>query len=330
MGKVGIIANPAAGKDIRRLVTQGRFVTNREKINVLKRILSGLKASGVDHIIMMPDSGMLGRIAVDTSEVNLRIDFLEMDILNDESDSSRAALGMLEAGVDCLVTLGGDGTNRAVVKGTCCVPIVPVSTGTNNVFPSMVEGTLAGLAAGVVANGMVELPLVTAVSNILDINIEGSPRDIALVDIAVCKNEFVGSRAVWDMDTVVELFLARAEPTSLGLSAIGAQLSPVALGDDRGIHVILGEGDFTVTAPIGPGVISEIPIREWRFLEVGKPVEVKLRSGTIALDGERTITLLNGQSAHVTLRSNGPRVVLIEDALSQAALRGVFTKNVIL
>ena len=33
---VGIIANPAAGKDIRRLVAEGRFVPNNEKRNIVQ------------------------------------------------------------------------------------------------------------------------------------------------------------------------------------------------------------------------------------------------------------------------------------------------------
>ena len=41
---------------------------------------------------------------------------------------------------DLIVTLGGDGTNRVVAKGCGNVPITPISTGTNNVFPKVVEG----------------------------------------------------------------------------------------------------------------------------------------------------------------------------------------------
>ena len=44
---VGIIANPAAGKDIRRLVAEGRFVPNNEKRNIVRRILAGLDAVGI-------------------------------------------------------------------------------------------------------------------------------------------------------------------------------------------------------------------------------------------------------------------------------------------
>ena len=55
---------------------------------------------------------------------------------------------MREAGCGALVVLGGDGTQRAVAKAWRDAPLVPLSTGTNNVFPLHVEATAAGLAAG--------------------------------------------------------------------------------------------------------------------------------------------------------------------------------------
>src|SRR5262249_14923015 len=81
---------------------------------------------------------------------------IELDLSDTESDSTCAATRLRERGVACLVTLGGDGTNRAVAKGCGEVPLVPLSTGTNNVFPQFMEGTIAGLAAGAIASGDVD------------------------------------------------------------------------------------------------------------------------------------------------------------------------------
>ena len=67
MSRVGIIANPAAGKDIRRIVAQGRFVPNHEKVNILKRVLAGLDAVGVERVLFMPDTGALGSNALQGS-----------------------------------------------------------------------------------------------------------------------------------------------------------------------------------------------------------------------------------------------------------------------
>ena len=65
MATVGIIANPASGKDIRRLVAHGRFVPNEEKISILKRLLAGLDAVGIDRLMLMPDGDALCRAALD-------------------------------------------------------------------------------------------------------------------------------------------------------------------------------------------------------------------------------------------------------------------------
>ena len=51
---VGIIANPASGKDIRRLVAHGSTFDNNEKINIVRRVLLGLAAAGVSEVAVSP------------------------------------------------------------------------------------------------------------------------------------------------------------------------------------------------------------------------------------------------------------------------------------
>jgi predicted polyphosphate/ATP-dependent NAD kinase len=61
---VGIIANPASGKDIRRLVAHGSAFDNNEKINIVRRVLLGLDAAGVERVVHLPDSyGIVERVA---------------------------------------------------------------------------------------------------------------------------------------------------------------------------------------------------------------------------------------------------------------------------
>jgi len=328
LATVGIIANPAAGKDIRRLVAHGRFVPNQEKVNILKRILVGLKAAGVERVVMMPDSALLGKTALDGTHLDIEIEFLDMTIFNEERDSSRAAQMMGQMGVDCLITLGGDGTNRAVAKGSGSVPLVPVSTGTNNVFPRLIEGTIAGLAAGVVARRLVDMDKTTIVSKRLEVYVDGQMRDIALVDVAVSRERFVGARAIWDIGTIHELFLSRAEPASIGLSAIGAQLQPLSISDANGMYIRPGPGGTRVVAPVAPGMVIPVSIEEWRLVDIGEQVEVRLRPCTIALDGERSFSVYAEQWAYVVLTRNGPPVVSIEDVMREAALNRVFTERI--
>ena len=79
-----------------------------------------------------------------------------------------------------------------------------------------------------------------------------------------------------------------------------------------------------MAAPVAPGMIIPVGIQEWRLIEFGECVDVKLRPCTVALDGERAFTLRPEQNAHVRLSDKGPRVVLIEPTLRAAAIGGVF------
>lgn len=327
MGLVGIIANPAASKDIRRLVAQGRVVPDWEKVNILRRVMLGLQAVGVESLVAMPDSSHLCQRARDDAQLSLDLSLLEMPAQYVEGDTVTAARLMGEMGVDCLVTLGGDGTNRAVAKGCTSLPLVAISTGTNNVFPTMVEGTLAGIAAGLVALERVDLEPVSCISKTLEIYVDGENQDLALVDVALSRERFVASRAIWDLRTLYEVFLTRAEPVSLGLSSVGGQLHPVSLADDEGLRYVLGngpeDGQEVVQAPIAPGMVSAIPIAEWQSLEMDVPVAVEPRHCTVALDGERAFNVTPQQRLELVLRRNGPRVVDVDAVLRAAAEKGV-------
>ena len=324
MGVVGIIANPAASKDIRRLVAHGRVVPDWEKVNIVRRVLLGMEAAGVRRAVVMQDMSHLCERARDDVNLSLDMDVLDMPTYGSTEDSVRAAGMMDRMGVGCLVTLGGDGTNRAVAKSCGQVPLVPISTGTNNVFPTMIEGTLAGLAAGVVAQGLVDLNRVSATSKRIEVYVDGEFRDMALVDLAVSRERFVASRAIWDVSTLYEVFLTRADPASIGLSSIGARLHPISMTDPAGLYFRPGPGGMTVLAPLAPGMVSHVPIEEWRKLPLGERVRVGFSPGTIALDGEREFSILPGQRVEVAISGNGPRVVILEDALREASSRGVF------
>ncbi len=53
---VGIVANPASGRDIRRLVAHGTVFDNNEKTAIVRRILIGLAAVGITRVAYMPEN----------------------------------------------------------------------------------------------------------------------------------------------------------------------------------------------------------------------------------------------------------------------------------
>jgi predicted polyphosphate/ATP-dependent NAD kinase len=328
---VGIIANPASGKDIRRLIACGTVVTNQEKINIIIRMLKSMDALGIEQVFIMPDPSHIANRVIDevagelaTTDVTL----LDMPyILGTFKDSLRASAQMREQDFAAIIVMGGDGTSRVVAKACGDVPLVPVSTGTNNVFPQMVEGTLAGLGAGAIATGQVDLDKGCYRAPILELhNQAGELVDTALVDLVVVDALDTGSRAVWEPDSIRELFLTRAHPSEIGLSSIGGWLHPIETIGETALHVLLGpEGKTRVSAPIAPGQISEVNVIGHELFDENSPMQITHTPATIALDGERELVLREGEQMTVRFNRRGPLVVNLQRTLEEAAKIGLMS-----
>lgn len=325
MASVGIIANPASGKDIRRLVAYGICFDNQEKVNIVKRCLLALAATGVDRVMYMPDYYGIVPRAVDglSGSHHLPIDIVEADIemTATQMDSAYAALKMNQAGIDCIITLGGDGTNRLVAKNCGDIPLVPISTGTNNVFPQMMEGTIAGLAAGVVACGLADFPAVHPTKKLVILK-NGIPVDIALIDAVVLKDIFIGSRAIWDEERIRQVVVTRGEPDNIGISAIAGNLQPIGITEAKGMVIDIGPGKTNLIIPIAPGLIRPITVADFRILDIGDEVKIENGPLVIALDGEREVEVGEGEKVSFKLTFDGPRVVDPRLALRQAVAKG--------
>lgn len=321
---VGIIANPASGKDIRRLVAHASTFDNNEKINIVRRALLALNSLGIDTVWHLPDTYFIVQRAAETADLSLDLKMLPMEVIGNASDSYEAARRMADLECGSIITLGGDGTNRIVAKGCGDVPLIAVSTGTNNVFPRMIEGTLAGLAAGLVARGLSG----DAIRRVprLDVQINGEPQDIALIDVVTSPQQWIGARAVWEPEHVLEVVLSRIAHGEIGVCSIGGMLFPDSAGSSFGAHIRIGRGNGVVRAPLAPGMLREVPIRSGVRLLPGETVQLEPFTGTVALDGEREIEILDAaDQVSVTLNPHGPFVVDIPAAINQGALAGAFS-----
>ncbi|MEM9713936.1 MAG: NAD(+)/NADH kinase [Actinomycetota bacterium] len=327
-GTVAFIANPAAGSDVRRLVAHATVTSDAAKISIVRRAVVAAADAGADRILLAPDRSSLCERAVDGLHLDAQVESLDVRVHGEAGDTRAAAAAAATADVGALMVLGGDGTCRDAVLGWRDAPLLPVSTGTNNVFPRWLEATVAGTAAALVAGGAVSIGEAARRAKIVELG-DGTwdEPDLALVDAVLVQGRFTGSRAVWEPHRLRAAVLAIAEAASVGLSAIGGLLHPVGRGDAGGLALGF-DADSTkqVRAPIAPGLFADIGISDVRRLADGDVVEL-IGPGVLALDGERERVLADDQRVTATIRRTGPHVIDVESTLRAAVARGVFTRG---
>ena len=159
---VGIIANPASGRDVRRLTANAGLFSSTDKVSVIQRLLAAFGATGVERVLLPTD--MIGIAAAVQKNSHSRqareshwpaLEFLDITLRQSVADTRQAARLMAERGVSLIAVLGGDGTHKAVAGEIGDIPMLTLSTGTNTAFPELREATSAGLAGGLYASGRI-------------------------------------------------------------------------------------------------------------------------------------------------------------------------------
>ena len=324
MSTVGIIVNPNAGKDIRRLVTPATHTSDVTKVGIVRRAIVAAAESGAERILLAPDRHHLAERAADG--IDAPVEIVDEPVTGSRFDTIAAARRFWKEQVGALIALGGDGTSRDVALGWPDAPLIAVSTGTNNVYPTAIDGTSAGAAAAFVATGAVSLEEVGRRSKRIVVRIDDgatSIDDVALVDLAFVDTDFIGARAVRDPHTLRKVVAAIATPTSTGLSSIAGRLHPVDRNESGGVLVSLGDGGRAVRVPLAPGSFTTMRVSEVRPLAEGEEIVVTGRT-ILAFDGERDRTVSDEGRVTIRIESSGPLLVDVDRTLLLAAERRLF------
>jgi predicted polyphosphate/ATP-dependent NAD kinase len=332
---VGIVANPVSARDIRRVIANASSLQVADRANIVLRVLACLRACGIGDVLMMPENGGIGR-HIDRGLARARnlgetqfpnVHYLPMRVCGTVDDTHQATRAMVRAGVAAIVVLGGDGTHRAVAAHCAAIPIAGISTGTNNAFPNHGEPTIAGLAAGLAITGRIPAEVAFHHNKRIDVSInDGAVCEIALVDVALVTEGYVGARALWRTENLRELYVTFADPAVIGLSAIAGLLEPVGRSESGGLMVRmapLAQSPVVVRAPIGPGLVSSIGIKDWRRMSDGVQIVPGVAAGSIALDGERELPFAERDSVVLTLRDRAFRTVNVSGTMRYAAREGL-------
>jgi predicted polyphosphate/ATP-dependent NAD kinase len=328
MRAVGLVANPASGKDIRRLAGKASVFDNREKLAIVRRAVIGAIAAGARRFVYMSDSHGIVKQAIAETTIprGVRFEALPSSGTASAMDTIVAAEQMAQKDCAVVLVLGGDGTNRAFVRGWRDATLVSLSTGTNNVFPVMAEATVAGMALGLIAAGTVASRLVATQAKVIDVDIEEAEQDIALIDAVITRDAFIGAKALLDPSQLKEALLCRAEPAAVGITSLGGLVRPVSDKDDFGLHLTFAKGGRQLLAPMGPGMFAKVEIGKTRLVKFDQAVKASGPS-VIALDGERERVIAPGQRIEMRISRRGPWVVDLAATLQRAAKQKIFLRT---
>lgn len=332
MAQIGLIVNPAAGRDIRRLTGGASVTDNYAKRRVAECVLSGLAVTdNPPAVTVMPDRSGISDHLIEEAPKEVEVEALDIPITQSAEDTRRAG-ELFREQVDGIVVLGGDGTTRDLALECGEVPLISVATGTNTVVPTAVDGTVAGAAAALLATGRVSAEETTIDHGMVEAVAEtpnGEKRLKGLATLGVLDVEFVGTRAILDSESIVGGVVSRAFPAEIGLSGLTGALVTHLPDEPGGVGFRLGHPDETpqtVRAVTVPGVVDRFGVAEWRVLGSGEAMTFELSSGVLSVDGERELEL---QESVIEVRpiEEGPRLVDIERVFAAGASKGVFIES---
>ncbi len=282
---VGLIANPNASKDVRRLVGLARVVDVEEKANLVARFLRGLAAAGEVVVHALDDHAGLVRRAVRVGGREAApVIWLPVAARGSEDDTRDAARLARREGARVLVVVGGDGTIRSAVEAWPEARLVPLAAGTNNALALADEPTVVGMAvARVLAADLLDGAFRSGVRLVVE---DGGKRHTAVVDVVGTRGPWAGSGALWQPDDLVEGVVAGPGPTAVGVAAISAGLGTLPAGQAR--YLRFGPGQ-RVRAVFGPGLVRDFEVAEHRLLSLGSEARLDPACRVVALDGERKL-----------------------------------------
>ena len=327
-GKLALCVNPMSGRDVRRLAARATNMTHEAKRDIVARVAAGADAVGVTNIYIAREPFRIAEGALELMTLNAKVHIVDIPLTNTAKDTAQAMQEFKAAGCHTVVSLGGDGTNRAIVGTDSEIDLVPISTGTNNVFPALMEPTLGGMVAGLNAVGKTaQMPEhLRSRAKVLHLQTP-TKTDIGLIDVVLLRRDHVGNLLPFDADRLDSMLLSRAEPNSVGMSPIGGFVDPIYDQDDCGLWVRMGGEGQIVRAPLSPGHFRDVTVSQTDRTAFDE-TRIFYGPGVIALDGDRDHTLLDGEQATVTVRRDGPRVLDVEGIMRWAVGAGMMSAAV--
>ena len=320
-GPVGLIINPIAGTDLRRLTSTAAFMDNNMKVRLARSVVGGMVGVGIKEFAVMPDYLGIYRSLIDSlSSTGIEISPLAMEAEGKPEDTRVAVRELKKLGSPLIVSFGGDGTVRIIAEESGDTPILPISTGTNNTIPYFTEGTVAGLAAGYFLKGLVEPDRALVRAKKLVIEVNGKEEGIGLVEVSMTNYPFKGA-AMIDVSRVLDSVISIANPGGIGVSSVGGMITSLGMSSRSALRIVFG-GSKKVRAVVFPGVVKEVGIERFELVPVGAEIEL-MRGQYIEADGERLFHVAENDRVTVEVSKDGPFLIDVPSILNEVTSRGI-------
>ena len=327
--RLGLFVNPMSGRDVRRLAARASNVTHEAKMDMVARIAVGADQVGIDELYIFDEPFRISTQALAWVDLKAKIKTLNLSLCHGPGDTEEAMAKLRAEGVHTVVALGGDGTHRIITRCASDMTLLPLSTGTNNVFPVNVEPTIAGMAAALAARGEIDSSDSTLQSpcKVIHLELQNGNKDIALIDAVVLENDFLGNFLPYDSQKIREMLLTCALPDSIGMSPMGGFVKVVEKEDDMGLYLRLGQG-HSFQAPVSPGYFKPVTTQTATTVDLEQSVRLN-GPGILAFDGDREHRLLRGESAIATIRRDGPVVLNVPRVMRYATEQSILVSKVV-
>lgn len=320
-GPVGLIINPIAGTDLRRLTSTAAFMDNNMKIRLARSVIGGMAGLGIKEFAIMPDYLGIYRSLIDSlSSSGIDIFPLDMEPEGKPEDTRIAVRELKKLSSPLIVSFGGDGTVRIIAEEAGNTPILPISTGTNNTIPYFTEGTVAGLAAGYFLTGIIELDKALVRAKKLVIEINEKEEGIGLVEVSMTDYPFKGA-AMIDVSRVLDSVISIANPGGIGVSSVGGMIKSLDIHSRSALRIKFGSSK-KIRAVVFPGVVKEVGIDYFELIPLGMRVELT-RGQYVEADGERLFHVTEEDRVTVLVSEDGPFLVDVPSILEKISSRGI-------
>jgi hypothetical protein len=191
----------------------------------------------------------------------------------------------------------------------------------------MVEASVAGAAAGLIATGKLDPAAHCLRAKQVHVTNASGTGSVALVDAVLLENDMSGSLLPFAPENIATMVLAIAEPAAIGMSPIGGYLLPCRHRDDFGVFIEAGKPAVTqVRAPISAGLYGDVCVQAYRKLALGEDVQLT-GPGIMAFDGDRMFKLAAGDKVTLSVRRDGPRIIEPVPIMNAAVAAGVMSSH---